>query len=178
MKTIKCLFLLSLLLFASKQLQAQSNDFDNFGYGEDFKRVIGESKKATTWRDYYRGIASVEDKQILIPTKKMGIIATPEGFYPNAFSVFKGEKVKFYITNTSDEASCFILKEAKLFLAANKGHITEGEAVFDKKGKYQFYCPATKVKGHITVLERPDVQRKIASEMKESPSRIWMPKEY
>lgn len=111
--------------------------------------------------------------------REMAIIATQDGFYPRSISVFKGERVRFYLTNTSDQKSCFILKGKEVFLSAEKGKVSETVVYFDNPGKFEFYCPTHKEKGKVTVLERPKdkekrrAQRSIASQK----VRIWMPKE-
>ncbi len=115
------------------------------------------------------------------PKREISIIVTEEGFYPESLSVFKGETVRFFVTSTSTQKSCFILKGKDLFLAAENGKVSEGTFFFDREERVDFYCPTTKQKGRLTVLERPQdklekkvrAQRKIASER----VKIWMPKE-
>ena len=87
-----------------------------------------------------------------IPWREISLIVTPEGYYPKTFSVFAGEKVRFFITSTTEQKSCFILAEKKLFMAAEKGVLSEGQAYFEKPGRYSFHCPTGKIKGHLTVL--------------------------
>lgn len=108
------------------------------------------------------------------PTREISIILTKEGYYPKGISVFEGEKVKFYVTSTVEEPGCLIVESHKIFLAANKGKITEAEAVFDKAGEFSFYCPSSKNDGKIVVLKKNN--REIASE-KNEPA-VWKPREY
>jgi hypothetical protein len=133
----------------------------------------------------WQGVQALEEspyvkaKRFSTPMREQAIIVTDEGFYPKSISVFKGERVRFYVTSTSDTKSCFILKGKGLFLAAEKGKVSEGIVYFDDAEKLEFYCPTTKSKGRVTVLERPRgknskrAQRNIASEK----VRIWMPKD-
>lgn len=110
------------------------------------------------------------------PTREISIIVTKEGYYPKSLSVFEGEKVKFYVTSTLDEPHCMIVESHKVFLAANKGKVTEAEATFDKAGEFAFYCPSSKNDGKIVVIKKFVPKREIASEKNEG--MLWTPKEY
>jgi plastocyanin len=111
------------------------------------------------------------------PRREVSIIVTKEGYYPKSLSVFEGEKVKFFLTSTVEAPSCLIVEHHKVFMAANKGKLTEGEAVFDKPGEFAFYCPGSKNDGKIVVLKKVQAKREIASE-KKGDSMVWTPKEY
>ena len=111
------------------------------------------------------------------PTREVSIIVTKEGYYPKSLSVFEGEKVKFYVTSTLDEPHCMIVEGHKVFLAANKGKVTEAEATFDKSGEFAFYCPSSKSDGKIVVMKRHVPKREIASE-RATEGALWTPKEY
>jgi len=111
------------------------------------------------------------------PTREVSIIVTKEGYYPKSISVFEGEKVKFYVTSTVEEPNCLIVEAHKVFMAANKGKITEGETTFDKAGEFAFYCPSSKNDGKIVVLKKQLPKREIASE-KEDSDMVWKPREY
>ncbi len=110
------------------------------------------------------------------PIREISIIVTKEGYYPRSLSVFEGEKVKFYVTSTIDEPHCLIVEGHKVFLAANKGKVTEAEAVFDKAGHFAFYCPSATSDGKIVVMKKVIPKRDIASEKVDE--RLWTPKEY
>lgn len=109
------------------------------------------------------------------PTREVSVIVTKEGYYPKTISVFEGETVKFYVTSTVEEPHCMIVEAHKVFLAANKGKVTEGEATFDKAGQFAFYCPSSKNDGKIVVLKKAVPKREVASEKK---ADVWTPKEY
>lgn len=111
------------------------------------------------------------------PTREISIIVTKEGYYPKSLSVFEGEKVKFFVTSTVEEPNCMIVESHKVFMAANKGKVTEAEVTFDKAGEFAFYCPSSKNDGKVVVLKKAVSKRDIASEKEGSPS-VWMPKEY
>lgn len=115
----------------------------------------------------------------MVPLREFSVIATPEGFYPSRISLFVGEKVKFFVTSTTEKPSCFMLQEKSLFLPANKGEVSNGEAHFEKSGTFKFYCPTNQIKGTITVLDKTDKStREIASvKEKDSKVRLWRPKE-
>jgi plastocyanin len=112
----------------------------------------------------------------LKPTREVAIIVTKEGYYPKSLSVFEGEKVKFYVTSTVEEPNCLIVEGHKVFLAANKGKVTEAEVEFDHAGEFAFYCPSSKIDGKVVVLKKQMPKREIASE-KDTPS-VWKPREY
>jgi plastocyanin len=122
-------------------------------------------------------VLAEEAKTLPVPTREVAIIVTKEGYYPKSVSVFEGEKVKFYVTSTVEESHCLIVESHKVFLAANKGKVTEAEAVFDKAGEFAFYCPSSKNDGKVVVLKKVVPKREIASE-KSNESMLWMPKEY
>ena len=88
------------------------------------------------------------------PLREFSVILTAEGYYPNHLMVHTGERVRFFVTSTKSEDECFVLQDHKLFLAAKRGQVSEGEVVFKEAGKYKFYCPSGKFKGHVTVLDR------------------------
>ena len=111
------------------------------------------------------------------PTREISIIVTKEGYYPKSLSVFEGEKVKFYVTSTLDEPHCMIVEGHKVFVAANKGKVTEAEATFEKAGEFAFYCPSSKSDGKIVVMKKAVPKREIASE-KSNEGMLWTPKEY
>jgi plastocyanin len=119
-------------------------------------------------------LASAADVVKNQPMREISIIVTKEGYYPKSLSVFEGEKVKFYVTSTLDEPHCMIVEGHKVFLAANKGKVTEAETTFDKAGEFAFYCPSSKSDGKIVVMKKYVPKREIASEK----SDVWTPKEY
>jgi plastocyanin len=118
-----------------------------------------------------------EAKKVNPPTREVAIIVTKEGYYPKHLSVFEGEKVKFFVTSTVEEPNCLIVESHKVFMAANKGKVTEAEVVFENSGEFAFYCPSSKNDGKIVVLKKQNMKREIASE-KGNKASVWMPKEY
>lgn len=110
------------------------------------------------------------------PTREISIIFSEEGYYPKSISVFEGEKVRFFVTSTTDKPNCFIVESHKVFLSATKGKISEGEVTFDRPGSFSFYCPSSKNDGRVVVLETKKPERAIASEKKD-PLK-WVPKDY
>ena len=113
-----------------------------------------------------------EAKSYTFPTRKLSLIATDEGYYPNNLVIFEGEKIELTLTSTSKDPSCLILKDKGVFLEASKGKISEANIQFKKPGTYKFHCPSQKIEGKVTVLQkiRPEV------EVKRSPA-YWMPRE-
>ncbi len=115
------------------------------------------------------------------PTRELSVILTAEGYYPKNLTVFEGEKVKFYLTSTVEGPGCMIVQGHEVFMAANKGKVTEAEVMFDKAGSFSFYCPSNrKNDGKLTVMKKlvpKDTKRGIASERPTDPA-VWTPKEY
>lgn len=111
------------------------------------------------------------------PIREVSIIVTDEGFYPSKFSVHKGERVRFFVTSTTEDKQCFILKGQEFFLAAQKGRISEGMISFDDKGVVEFYCPTHKEKGRITVLERSKKRKVLQRSIASKKVRAWTPKD-
>ena len=79
-----------------------------------------------------------EAKKLVQPTREVAIIVTKEGYYPKSLSVFEGEKIKFFVTSTVEEPNCLIVESHKVFMAANKGKVTEAEVVFENAGEFAF----------------------------------------
>ena len=119
-----------------------------------------------------------EAKKYEIPMRKVSIIVTEEGYYPKAISLFQGEKLKIYVTGTTNNPSCLMLPEKNIFLSAIKGEISEGIMTFNKAGTYKFYCPTGNIRGRVVVIERQEEmkkrKRKIASK---NVVKLWKPKE-
>lgn len=122
-----------------------------------------------------------------LPERTHSIIVTPEGFYPKNFTAFEGELVKFFVTGTTDKPSCFMIPSKNVYLSAERGKVSEGEAYFEKAGKFEYFCPTEKIKGLLTVLPRrkrvevKKFRRQTASVNGEVTSakarKIWRPKE-
>jgi plastocyanin len=117
--------------------------------------------------------AAEEAKKLVQPTREVAIIVTKEGYYPKSLSVFEGEKIKFFVTSTVEEPNCLIVESHKVFMAANKGKVTEAEVVFENAGEFAFYCPSSKNDGKVVVLKKFSPKREVASE-----AQPWVPKEY
>jgi len=118
-----------------------------------------------------------KQKDFQIPKRQQSIIVTPEGFYPESFSVFKGEAIRFFVTATTEQKECFIIKGKDIFLSAEKGKVSEGSVFFSAPGVFEYYCPTTKNKGSITVLERPEDIRARKRQLASETTRVWMPRE-
>jgi plastocyanin len=108
--------------------------------------------------------------------REVAVIVTKEGYYPKSISVFEGETIRFFVTATVEEPHCLLVEGHKLFLAANKGKVTEAEVTFDKVGKFALYCPSSTNDGKIVVLKKVSPKREVASE-KKMPD-VWTPREY
>lgn len=127
------------------------------------------------------------------PQRDMAIVVTNEGYYPDKLILFEGEKVKFFVTSTMNEASCVIVQDQEAFLSATKGKLTEGEMYFNKSGEFEFYCPGYAHKGKVVVLGAREkaqpvvkINRAVASEPGDgtltsssgSDNKDWVPRDY
>jgi len=111
------------------------------------------------------------------PLREISIIASETGYYPNSPVAFVGERVRFFVTTTTEDKRCLLLPEKNVFLSLEKGKIDEGEFVVMEPGIYKFHCPTGKMQGILTVLQHPvDKKREVASEA-ESRVKIWFPKD-
>lgn len=125
-------------------------------------------------------------KKFKAPQRDFSIIVNNEGYYPDRLIVFEGEKVRFFVTSTTNDAKCFIVENHEIFLPANKGRVAEGEVVFDKAGEYSFYCPSFSHRGKLVVLgdrERAQPVVKVnrdpaSSTVLRQAEQAWTPKEY
>lgn len=113
-----------------------------------------------------------------LPMRENAVIVSDTGFYPNRIVVFKGERVKFFVTNISEQAQCFNIPDKNIFTTAQKGKIAEGEAYFDKSGIFVFNCPNSNFQGRVIVMEKADDlaesnRRGLASDK----VKVWKPKE-
>lgn len=155
MKWIQAFIILGMIFFVASSSRA-----------DDQRETVNEYAKA---------------KKFDFPLRKISVIVSDEGYYPDVISVFRGELIKLYATSIIKQPSCLIVSEKKLFLAVKKGEISEGELFFDLPGTYKFYCPTGKIKGKIVVLEKKKKMkskrtRRIASEVKKKG--YWMPREF
>lgn len=118
------------------------------------------------------------DKTLDVPYREQAVIIGKEGFYPNRISVFKGEKVRFFVTSVGVDTACFNIPDKNVFTSPKSDKIVEVEAFFDKVGVFQFNCPNNTFTGRVMVLEkasdRQESQRRgLASDV----VKIWRPKE-
>ena len=110
------------------------------------------------------------------PIREQSVIITSEGYYPKNINIFRGEKLRIFLTTTEGQG-CLIIPSASIFMAGQEGSITTKDIVFEKEGTYSFHCPTGKIKGKITVWRHPlektksSVSRKIASSIEEQ----WRP---
>jgi hypothetical protein len=46
------------------------------------------------------------DKTLDVPYREQAVIVGKEGFYPNRIIVYKGEKVRFFVTSVGVDSAC------------------------------------------------------------------------
>ena len=114
------------------------------------------------------------------PQRIHSVIVSETGFYPDSIMLFKGERLKLFVTGTTLQPSCLMIPSKEIFLAAEKGIITEGEVTFDQIGVYEFFCPSKRnIKGKIVVIEKKaqtdKIKREVAS--KNKVNQPWYPKD-
>ena len=113
-----------------------------------------------------------------VPYREQAIIIGKEGFYPNRLVVYKGEKVRFFVTSVGVDAACFNIPDKNIFSSPVKDKIAETEVFFDKVGVFQFNCPNNSFTGRVMVLEkgsdREETSRRgLASDV----VKVWRPKD-
>jgi plastocyanin domain-containing protein len=118
------------------------------------------------------------DVKLDVPYQEHSIIVSRDGFFPNRIVVFKGEKVRFFVTAVGVDSACFNIPDKNVFASANSHKIVEAEAFFDKVGIFQFNCPNNTFKGRVMVLEKPSdkeetTRRGLASDV----VKVWKPKD-
>lgn len=119
-----------------------------------------------------------KDRTLDVPYREQAIIVTKEGFYPNRLIVFKGEKVRFFVTAVGVDSACFNIPDKNVFSTASPAKITEAETFFDKAGTYQFNCPNNTFTGRVKVLEKASDREESARRGLASDTvKIWKPKE-
>lgn len=125
------------------------------------------------------GQSVVKRKDLMeLPVRELSIIATNEGYYPKEISVFIGEKLRLFLTSTVRErGSCLILPQKKVFLSARMGKVSEAEIMFDRSGVYKFYCPAGKIFGNITVIQKKDYRKENERSIASKVFDYWMPRD-
>ena len=113
------------------------------------------------------------------PLREYSLIVTGEGYYPNRLFAFEGEKIRFYITSTNNNPSCFSIPDKDIFLAVEKGYVTEKIVYFQKAGLYEFYCPTGNISGKIRVMRKKgkDEEDAVKRELASKNVKIWMPKD-
>lgn len=125
-----------------------------------------------------------KEKHFDKPIREYSIIITDQGYFPERIFAYKGEKVKIFVTTTSDKSQCMAIKDHKIFLGANKGEITQGEISFFTPGRFEIYCPSSQFKAYVNVLEREGLDEKVQeakrdiATVKEVHPQYWTPRSY
>lgn len=119
-----------------------------------------------------------KENSLDVPYREQAIIISKNGFYPNRLVVFKGEKVRFFVTSVGVDSACFNIPDKNVFSSPVNNKISETEVFFDKVGVFQFNCPNNTFTGRVMVLEkasdRQETERRgLASDV----VKVWRPKE-
>lgn len=119
-----------------------------------------------------------KERSLDVPYREQAVIVTKEGFYPNRLVVFKGEKVRFFVTAVGVDSACFNIPDKNIYTTAATSKIVEAETFFDKVGVFQFNCPNNSFSGRVMVLEKASdrdetMRRGLASDT----FKIWKPKD-
>ncbi|MFA6239205.1 MAG: hypothetical protein WC635_17835 [Bacteriovorax sp.] len=119
-----------------------------------------------------------KDRTLDVPYREQAIIVSKDGFFPNRLVVFKGEKVRFFVTAVGVDTACFNIPAKNVYSSAATQKITETETYFDKVGIYQFNCPSNTWSGRVMVLEKPsDREESMRRGLASDTVKIWKPKE-
>ena len=123
-------------------------------------------------------ISGFKEKTFEKPIREFSVIATEAGYFPNRIFAYVGERARFFVTSTDDSPQCFLLQDHNVFLSARKGEMKEAQVEFKYPGRFEFYCPSTKFKGHVTVVARPGVEKKAKRGIASEKSLLWIPKDH
>lgn len=119
-----------------------------------------------------------KERTLDVPYREQAVIVSKDGFFPNRLVVFKGEKVRFFVTAVGVDAACFNIPDKNVYSTAQPSKIAEAETFFDKVGVYTFNCPNNTFSGRVMVLEKPSdrdetMRRGLASDT----VKVWRPKD-
>jgi plastocyanin len=121
---------------------------------------------------YFKG------EKLDIPYREQAVIVTKDGFYPNRLVVYKGEKVRFFVTAIGETSACFNIPSKNVFATAHQGKLAEAEAFFENSGTYQFNCPNFQGAGRIMVIEKAaDKEETLRRGLASDVIKVWQPKE-
>lgn len=119
-----------------------------------------------------------KERTLDVPYREQAIIVSKDGFFPNRLVVFKGEKVRFFVTAVGVDSACFNIPDKNVYTSATTQKITEAETFFDKVGVYQFNCPNNTFTGRVMVLEKAsDRDETLRRGLASDTVKIWKPKE-
>ncbi|MDD4975055.1 MAG: hypothetical protein PHY93_11925, partial [Bacteriovorax sp.] len=59
-----------------------------------------------------------KDKTLDVPYREQAVIVSKEGFYRNRLIVFKGEKVRFFVTAVGVDSACFNIPDKNVYTTA------------------------------------------------------------
>lgn len=119
-----------------------------------------------------------KERSLDVPYREQAVIVSKDGFFPNRLIVFKGEKVRFFVTAVGVDSACFNIPDKNVYTSAASQKIAEAETFFDKVGVFQFNCPNNTFTGRVMVLEKPSDREESARRGLASDTvKIWKPKE-
>lgn len=119
-----------------------------------------------------------KEKVLDVPYREQAIIVSKDGFFPNRLTVFKGEKVRFFVTAVGVNSACFNIPDKNVYSSATPQKIAEAETYFDKVGVFQFNCPNNTFTGRVMVLEKPSDREESARRGLASDTvKVWKPKD-
>lgn len=119
-----------------------------------------------------------KNQKLEIPIREVSVIVSKEGFFPNRLVVFRGEKVRFFLTSTIGGAQCFNIPSYNLFVSPAQSKVAEAEVYFDRAGIFPVNCPNNSMNARVVVLERAEDRKESERRGRVGhPVHIWMPKE-
>jgi plastocyanin domain-containing protein len=119
-----------------------------------------------------------KERTLDVPYREVAVIISKEGFYPNRLVIFKGEKVRFFVTAVGVDSACFNIPDKNIYSTALPTKIAESETFFDKVGVYTFNCPNNTFSGRVMVLEKPsDREETMRRGLASDTVKVWRPKE-
>ena len=81
------------------------------------------------------------DVKLDVPYQEHSIIVSRDGFFPNRIVVFKGEKVRFFVTAVGVDSACFNIPDKNVFSSASSQKIVEAEAFSIRLESFSLIAP-------------------------------------
>jgi plastocyanin len=90
--------------------------------------------------------------------QEVAVIASDQGFFPNAVFVNRDVPVRMYVTGASKKTLCIMMDSFQVRRQVKAQQIEELTFTPNQPGKFRFYCPVNGMEGFLVVKELASVQ--------------------